>query len=489
MFAVIAGAGLALCVSLALVSAMNARLKEALRNSPPGISAEGYVKNSHTRQQAALDRGRYLLTFVFRDHKRQDWKWDWAYDQARTKADIDRFGVPPRIPFLTREKILAEGMFRLDGNMLRPDFPVLVRFYMPYMRPLYDLSRYVTASSGNQELVREVLTFLQDLPYGIPPGEINGKIIAGLLPPPQSLLEGWGDCDTKALMMAATLAHDPEIDIIFITVPKHMFIGIAGIPRPYDKFINYQGKRYILAEPAGPGRLPFGQSGTYRGAMEVEASVSSLSPTLGANPVIGGSVRGKQIFSGEGATLLAERESNGLLELGLQVQRGRKFQVALKHEDLNLPNDRIFVQQIDEDRLHVAARLSEPGEYSVNVFMNSADQPDRYQFIMSHQTRVDAQRPLPSRFPAIAEGAFVTARASIQQPLEGSLRQGERVSFKITLPEARTCWVVNGGRRIALEKSGNSFSGNVEVKPGELYIAIEQAGADNIFGIAKYDVQ
>jgi hypothetical protein len=78
---------------------------------------------------------------------------------------------------------------------------------------------------------------------------MNGRSIAGILPTPQIFVEGWADCDSKAVLLAALLVHDPRYRLIFIRLPGHIILGIEGIPRPFQKFVDFQGQRYILVLP------------------------------------------------------------------------------------------------------------------------------------------------------------------------------------------------------------------------------------------------
>ena len=81
--------------------------------------------------------------------------------------------------------------------------------------------------------------------------------------PAYSLLDkNIGDCDSKSvalLSIAKTLA--PQIESIMVLIPKHAFLAFAVPAKLEDQTILYQGKRYVVAEVAGPAVLPLGQVG------------------------------------------------------------------------------------------------------------------------------------------------------------------------------------------------------------------------------------
>ena len=59
-------------------------------------------------------------------------------------------------------------------------------------------------------------------------------------------------------MAAALAGRGPRT--IAVLVPQHMLLGFEGVPRPDQKFIQHEGKRYILGEPTGSFPLPLGST-------------------------------------------------------------------------------------------------------------------------------------------------------------------------------------------------------------------------------------
>jgi hypothetical protein len=158
--------------------------------------------------------------------------------------------------------MISRGMFKKIRGCIRPYHSKVAVASMPVTYPLYEhLEKTVTQKKLDfRDSIELVMKFCQDIPYGIPPKYYNGRYIGGLFPPPLCLNKKYGDCDTKAVLLASILAFNPKYEIVFIDVPGHLLIGIAGVPRPYDKYVTHLGKDWIYCEPVGPGRIPFGIS-------------------------------------------------------------------------------------------------------------------------------------------------------------------------------------------------------------------------------------
>ncbi|NKF21021.1 hypothetical protein [Solimonas marina] len=90
--------------------------------------------------------------------------------------------------------------------------------------------------------------------YRQPAAAEDGRRILGFYPPPRALERGYGDCDTKAALLAAILQNLTDAPIIGVHVPHHYLLGIAGKPGAGQAALRYEGRSYVLVEAAGPGR-------------------------------------------------------------------------------------------------------------------------------------------------------------------------------------------------------------------------------------------
>jgi hypothetical protein len=99
--------------------------------------------------------------------------------------------------------------------------------------------------------------------YRVPPKVVAGKDLLGVLPPPMTLSEGWGDCDTKTALLASLLSSWQSVKMVGISIPGHYLMGVQRIPGPRDAYVEVKGLPYVLLEPAGPGALPPGRGGEH----------------------------------------------------------------------------------------------------------------------------------------------------------------------------------------------------------------------------------
>jgi hypothetical protein len=109
-----------------------------------------------------------------------------------------------------------------------------------------------------RKVTNYVLSFVQSIPYSTLESRITSSG-SGFNPPLQVLWENQGDCDSKMTLTAALLrALMPRIDMAFIYIDGHAFIGIKIPSEAGEVTIEHNEVRYLLAEPTGPALLPLG---------------------------------------------------------------------------------------------------------------------------------------------------------------------------------------------------------------------------------------
>lgn len=212
---------------------------------------------------------RYNFQYRFRDQKSEPIEFQWEYDKAEIEEVSKSFGVPLDFfePFYMteevikqREETMKKGLFHETDGYILPDFEAIVNASQGLTRPVYEMIiDYLGEEASFDSKVDLAMKFCQDIRYHIPDMKMDDRIISGIFPPHISLVKGWGDCDTKAMIFSSILAHDPSYEVIAVTVPGHLYLAIKGVPKPYQQSIEYQGQKYIVCEPVGPGRLPFGK--------------------------------------------------------------------------------------------------------------------------------------------------------------------------------------------------------------------------------------
>lgn len=104
-----------------------------------------------------------------------------------------------------------------------------------------------------------VLSFVQSIPYSTLESRMTSSG-AGFNPPLKVLWENQGDCDSKMTLTATLLrALMPRIEMAFIYIEGHAFIGINVPGKAGEVSIEHEEINYLLAEPTGPALLPLGK--------------------------------------------------------------------------------------------------------------------------------------------------------------------------------------------------------------------------------------
>jgi hypothetical protein len=105
--------------------------------------------------------------------------------------------------------------------------------------------------TGKQEQVRFVIDFVQNLPYV--PDDVSTDFDDYTKSVTETLVEGGGDCEDSAILMAAVLQAEAfNYDCILIQPPGHMAVGVYGDDLP-GVYWEHDGRRYYYLETTGDG--------------------------------------------------------------------------------------------------------------------------------------------------------------------------------------------------------------------------------------------
>jgi len=189
-----------------------------------------------------------------------------AVDTHKTQSQLDKAMANLKAEFERRRRdyLVSKGFKLLAGNVVEADVPAMVKRSVTALQPVAIALDSVSVRNGydSETLVGAAAAMVQTaLYYRIPPDLEEGKHTGGILPPAMSMVRGWGDCDTKTGVLASILSNWPNVRIVGIAVPDHYLMAILRLPTKGDAFVEWQGLRYVLIEPAGPAWLPPGQVG------------------------------------------------------------------------------------------------------------------------------------------------------------------------------------------------------------------------------------
>ena len=162
--------------------------------------------------------------------------------------------------------LYVQAGLRLTGNTISADVTKMVARNAPRLqrasKVLHDLAR--SHDYNLEDAVGAALAMVQTaVAYRVPPKLVAGKDLLGVLPPPMTLSEGWGDCDTKTALLASLLSGWQSVKMVGVSIPGHYLMGVQRIPGPRDAYVEVKGLPYVLLEPAGPGALPPGRGGEH----------------------------------------------------------------------------------------------------------------------------------------------------------------------------------------------------------------------------------
>jgi hypothetical protein len=148
-----------------------------------------------------------------------------------------------------------------EGLRLFVDVPQMARRNRERVLPVANALQQLAAARGGDEgwLIDAAVALVQTgLDYRQPALWDDGRKVAGFYPPARALEKGYGDCDTKAALLAAILMNVGAPRMIGVHVPQHYLLGIAGTPQPEQAYLRHDGETYVLVETAGPGLRPRG---------------------------------------------------------------------------------------------------------------------------------------------------------------------------------------------------------------------------------------
>jgi hypothetical protein len=244
----------------------------------PDVFAQRSIrKNPHVEYNVQKKGDIYDISYTFLDPFDHLETFSIQLPIAQTNHMIEIFGIPASMfePFApthqvlsARKQILEKGLFLLNNKTIEVDKSAVVEVYSEsFCRPVAEFiveSLIKSGSDSRKNRIEFAMCFVQDIPYGIPKYDDKTRHFGGVFPPAKILIEGYGDCDSKAILFAGILTYliDPE-DFIFLNQSNHVLSAIRAAPSQGMTFVRYEGDTYLVAETAGPGRRKLGEKGQY----------------------------------------------------------------------------------------------------------------------------------------------------------------------------------------------------------------------------------
>lgn len=246
------------------------------------VKFKNYKKNPHVDLDGQEKGGFYHLDYDFQDHKGKTQSFQVKYNMKRMREMAAQFGFPRSYMGSfrmsqaqvqqferDRQRAMKEGLFMLQNNQLRPDPSSIVTYYAEeFCEPIaHHLVRILDnyGTDTRRERIELAMKFVQDIPYAIPHQNDPEYLYCGVVTPPQILYLKFGDCDSKSFLFAGILTYlIPPTDVGFLELPGHLLTVIRDQPAKGMTSMKSGSDTYIVAETAGPGRIPFGKPAKYK---------------------------------------------------------------------------------------------------------------------------------------------------------------------------------------------------------------------------------
>jgi hypothetical protein len=192
------------------------------------------------------------------------WHWDAPEGVDPTvEARIHEFhdwldkDFPEKAKGITRRYFEGRG-FRLDGDEIAVDYEEAVLQGTRSLEDCFQALRRAEDGDNERRRLGLFLAFFQELRYEIPPDlDRQGRHILGFRVPSAVMVDGAGDCDSKAAAFCALWRHFPKRAIL-ILVPEHALVGVEGKPRGDEAYVRLGNRYFVLCAVAGPGKIPPG---------------------------------------------------------------------------------------------------------------------------------------------------------------------------------------------------------------------------------------
>jgi len=160
------------------------------------------------------------------------------------------------------KQFLEKRGLRFIGKKIGVDYAQCIRNNRSRVKHIVENMRKIKKNLNLYQFLELMLTFIQEVKFGIPPFKENNKIILGFWVPFKVLANNLGDCDSKGVTFAAMWMNFKRYPLLLFEVPEHLFVGIA-IPSFRGEGITIRGLRYTLLEVTGPKKMPPGMIAPY----------------------------------------------------------------------------------------------------------------------------------------------------------------------------------------------------------------------------------
>ncbi len=215
----------------------------------------------------------FKRTFSWFDPAKAERKTVFNLKNSDLKSEIRRFGQSQSMDSALHMKrrgfkIVGRRMFLRGSRVMERvftivDYKEIYERHLPYFPALTGTLFDSTALKTEDDPLQTFLNFVQHIPYKRPPQHYRGRFIGGFFIPLVCLYEQYGDCDSKAMLLAEFLASyrgsEEKTAMVLIRGQglSHALLGVRRKPLPgmTSLYVQQQGY-YVVLETTRPGWAP-----------------------------------------------------------------------------------------------------------------------------------------------------------------------------------------------------------------------------------------
>ncbi|MDX5406161.1 MAG: hypothetical protein LPK11_03825 [Chromatiaceae bacterium] len=147
----------------------------------------------------------------------------------------------------------------LGEQVIIPDHLRLMQDSLSALLPVANALHQKLMNVPSRQSVGYIGNWLQQIPYQDLSDRANSAG-SSFNPPLKLLQENQGDCDSKAVLLAALVRMLlPDVKLAMIYLPQHAMLALQLPVQSSDDAVTIDGRDYLLLDPTGPALLPPGE--------------------------------------------------------------------------------------------------------------------------------------------------------------------------------------------------------------------------------------
>lgn len=155
-----------------------------------------------------------------------------------------------------------------------------------------------------------------------------------------------------------------------------------------------------------------------------------------------------------------------------------------EYENLVYSKPAKLIQRTSGD-LELFTAIKKTGEYILRIFAKKKQSAGSMEWTADYMVKIPSGMKPGIHFPKL-QSAFQDIDAKLIEPMQGSLKSGDEVSFKIDAPGTDGVAVIINGNYNWLIKRGDSYNGDISIDGKQVLVAAKFANQESCYVLLKY---